>query len=247
MREIIGVVTVLLLLACPQCKKQDTINTAANCNDGKRNGNETDVDCGGNCVACPILLGIVSKVKTQSRSFNDYIENYMYDSLGRIVLIQNTYKLNGVNSRKQTFTYTPTAILNAVYDSAASAPWQVQTWAVDSQGLLVSMDSLRTFRYDLKGHLVSQTYPDIIYEWSNGNMTQYHWDPVIYTCTYLADRIESRNFGRAFEGKGSKNLISTLISGGITTAYTYQFDLQDRVIKQINAGGTGSEITYTYY
>lgn len=40
-----------LMTALPSCKKDD--DTKATCTDGVQNGNETGVDCGGDCAPCP--------------------------------------------------------------------------------------------------------------------------------------------------------------------------------------------------
>ena len=51
MKKIIYIVFVGLALFASGCKK--TVDNTATCNNGKLDGNETEIDCGGSCTACP--------------------------------------------------------------------------------------------------------------------------------------------------------------------------------------------------
>src|SRR5690349_18330609 len=82
----IGVVSALCLaLAGVACGPSPPVSSKAMCQDGVKDGSETDIDCGGPCAPCAALLGCAQAAdcafdvctggKCQAPSCTDHVKN----------------------------------------------------------------------------------------------------------------------------------------------------------------------------
>jgi hypothetical protein len=132
----------------------------------------------------------------------------------------------------------------------------VNTSSLNSSGLIAS-DGSYNYYYDVNGYqTMSNNQADTVYNvWSNGNLvstySNYYEGPYQIFKTYLSNA-DSRDFGQAYLGKQSKNLIGSWMQvthgDTLSKSYTYQFDVAGRVSQMIeNDGGYQIVYQYAYY
>jgi hypothetical protein len=227
------------------CKKEK--DTTDLCTDGIQNQNETGVDCGNSCNTC---TASAFRIKTITY-FDGSVSAYSYDNQGRVTSLAITSTTSG-NSNQQ-YTYGTNSVTQILQDGSTI------NYTLNSNGYATSQvfkDNIGAVifslnnTYDNEGHLLSSGSNGggtITNTWTDGNLTSDN-NFGGQTYTYLSTKdntIGNENKGMKFLGKDSKNLRSTSTSYGSTTTFTYEYDSQNRVTKQMNGGLDA--IVYTYY
>lgn len=123
----------------------------------------------------------------------------------------------------------------------------------------------KTYKYDNRGFVTEENFSITDYNrldqlvYDNKNVTQiiskgssYNDGQFSYTTTiqYLTDKntIGNINFGKAFLGNSSENLVKSITENGKTTSYLYELDAQQRVINKTTRTTKAETLTtYTYY
>ena len=181
------------------------------------------------------------KVKTQTNN-NGYTDTLHYDTLGRLS------SLTGING-SITYVYTT----NTVKEILTNPP-VTTTYTLNSQGQAISDDHGHIYTYDANGYLVFDTSNgySIHYTINQGNIITKNTG-IVYDFTF-GTQPESRIYGKNFLGNRNTSLPTSenISSGNIQhTAFTYTFDMQGRITKELqtNTGTTNStyQWTYTYY
>lgn len=174
-----------------------------------------------------------------------YTVAYDYDNLGRRVRTSQTGNVNII--------YLPGMVIIQNRD----------TLFLNNQGLeMRESQSFDQYIYDSSGFLIEDSIPLVAgrgsivnYTIANGNtvaaITRY-WEQGVLTTDTMTytfyPTIDNRNWGFPFAGKQNTNLIKTQTEsrdGSVNVSnYTYMFDAQGRVTKQIDGSNVYS---YTYY
>lgn len=182
-----------------------------------------------------------------------------YDDQGRLTSYTQT---GGGNTYQVTIQYgSGTVTWTESFTDSSGTASGTTIYSLNGQGYAVSDNGGTTYTYDSDGHLLSETSSSssVEYTWSGGNqVSNVNSDSTgaaqyTQTKTYLADKEDYRDFGMAFLGKQSKNLINTVTDNyGATTynaTYTYEYDSKGRVSKETVAyqgSSNPSVTTYTY-
>jgi hypothetical protein len=243
------VIALLSVTVMSGCKK-DSNNTPSTCSNGVKDGDETGVDCGGSCNACTAASARVKTYSLAAPTFGNSIFTYTYDSHQRIAtvtlsgsldhaVISYTYGANSITITSDQNRNSSVLTLNA-------SGYAISAVGKDSANNTLSTD---TYTYDSDGHLLTSTSSGETNTWSNGNLaTNDRGAGDIYSYTYLTNKVNTmgnENVGRAFNGKSSLNLVDIeTVSGSGSTAYSYQYDSQNRVTQAVHGNETE---TYTYY
>jgi len=198
----------------------------------------------------------LTRIKTRTLGLN--ITTFTYDASGRAT------------------GYTGSSFLTYDYPDAShvieTPQWSpVTNYDLNNKGLAVKAtdgNSSNIFTYNAKKQVESDFYEsngvtgNITYIYVNGNLDKMTIESsntsAITTAsfTYYLDKpnvLDNDVFGESFRGAGSKNLVKsrTAESNGVTgtTDYSYDFDLQGRVVKVRTAvnGTPQADVSYSYY
>jgi YD repeat-containing protein len=202
--------------------------------------------CGG-CKKAPAVNGLVASY-SESQTSNGQTTNttfiYTYDGQGRLTEFQPS------NSTPQTFAYGSGSV--TIIDGSTTI-----ILTLNSAGLATMDNQGNTYVYDNNGYLITTSNPTAgassTNTISNGNIANStstsNGVTTNFGYTYLST-VDYRNYGQAYLGKSSADLINTLsISNPNTTTYTfsYTYDSKGRVQTQTVIAGTTTDIrTYTY-
>lgn len=130
----------------------------------------------------------------------------------------------------------------------------------------VSNCQTQSFQYDENGFVITQDLNQTDYSTNekfvndSKNVTRKSGNGFSYgngtfntntIYTYYTDKLNSignKNFGKAYLGKSSDNLVASETQNNITTNYSYKFDSQQRVIqKTTKLENVETQTYYTYY
>ena len=208
----------------------------------------------------PQPTATVSKVKTQTMGTT---LTYIYDGNGRVK------QYSGNEASTFVFQNASGAINFSIYLETGTHVGDY-VYPLNAKGLATGVDwgyAKETYTYNSKGNLVKEerlqgnNLQVVTYDYQNGNMSQakrYVNGVIEWTRTFTyyteLNSISNEAFGKSYMGIDSKNLVKTLVSnhaiaGVSTTTYSYEFDVQGRVLKKkaVNNGTTLPAITFTYY
>jgi YD repeat-containing protein len=169
---------------------------------------------------------------------------YSYDGQGRVVLQSPT-------------SGNPTSTIYGSGSVTVTTGTTVTTYQLNSSGLAISDNAGNTYTYDNNGYQLAQTNGQVsstVNTIVSGNVTNTvisqggNSETITYNYTTTKDY---RNYGLAYLGKNSTDLISSgsVAQGSNTTTYvfTQQLDSKGRVIQETLTGGNATDInTYTY-
>ena len=195
----------------------------------------------------------LTRVKTRTIGVN--VITYTYDAAGR--------SLGYTGSGALTYEYPDASHVIETPQSGS-----VTHYDLNNKGLAVKRTHPywhALYSYNTKKQVESILIQDnngftnnTTYTYVNGNVdkitsTQSADNPP-QTFTYYLDKpnvLDNDVFGESFRGVGSKNLVKTrtIDSFGYVESYSYDFDLQGRVIKvkwDVN-GNPQADISYSYY
>ena len=228
------------------CKKEETTDA---CTNGVQDQTETGVDCGGTCNAC---TASAFRIKTVTYA-DGSVFAYSYDNRGRITNLAITSA--GLGNSTQQYTYGTNSVTQTLQGGFT------ENYTLNSNGYATSQVSKDNtgatiaswaYTYDSEGHVLTSAYTGggggtVTNTWTNGNLTSdNNFGGQTYTYLLAKDNtIGNENNGMNFFGKDSKNLRNSSTSGGGTTTFTYEYDSQNRVTKQMD--GSPGAIIYTYY
>ena len=140
-----------LATALPSCKKD---KDEASCTDGIQNGNETGVDCGGDCAAC--LVGIQGKWWSKGDNVAPLLKNFFaIDSIYAEFNTNLTYTVKSYSKGAET-------TLTGVYtqtDSGTGGIWNI-TVNQSSPSVLTSVGIFKVDGDNMQ-YEVAQTEPNI--------------------------------------------------------------------------------------
>jgi hypothetical protein len=225
------------------------------------------VACRKNSMDAPVVQGNNdAKVKTWTVGAN--IASYFYDSKGRVLKIENS------NGSKTEYEYLPGTINRKIYNTTGVLVFTYK-YELNSDGLAFrstisnnsSYEELRQYnaektlaKYLFKANGLTNS-ADYFYSNGNCDSVRYigndgNWSSTKIN-TFYADKINVLNdavTGGDFNGKNDKNMLKTEIykyPDGTTndiSTYTYQYDVQGRIIKSTRMQGANLGIDLlTYY
>jgi hypothetical protein len=164
---------------------------------------------------------VSARVKTHSltnlQSGYALSETYSYDAQGRITLIEYS------NGNREEYAYAANQVTISYGDTSPNPPYVV-TYSLNSKGLAESSSDGRTFEYNAEGYLVKENLgvdSFVYYNYINGNLaarTRLGPGGIILDYsfrTYIADKLELRDYGLAFRGKSNRNLVQTMQFSGL--------------------------------
>ncbi len=209
----------------------------------------------------PIRIKKTVNLKTGS------ITEYFYDSIGRIVKVQNS------NGAKTTYEYAGNRIIKFL-SSPSTGETSVDTFFINSQNRVATIKSSNGFiskcDYDSKGKFIKIENYDggnfigkSVWKWDGENLhTNIAYNSkgdVLSTINYFytqnANTISQTYTGMEFMGQDSKHLVKESLSVWNDTTlltYKYQFDTQRAMKLKLKAsynkkGELIDSIAYTYY
>jgi hypothetical protein len=186
----------------------------------------------------------------QSLGKSGYTLNFEYDSKGRLIKSDQ----DGII---QKFEYSDSKVINTFPGSQGTL-----LYFLNADGLADSTNYGIIYGYNENGYMVHQFY-DTNNEWTitilNGNRSRAirivsgYLSYSDYSYNQKNNTIGNENNGMGFEGKQNINLTSKEIYYKLcyfpdTIYHSYDFDIKDRVVKQIIVNsGKSDTILYTYY
>lgn len=188
---------------------------------------------------------------------------YLYDSQGRYAGYYNNHK------QRVDITYSGSSVVYKAYNENTLK--YTDTYTLNAQGMASQLvrtgvvSGTEKYFYNNANQLTHSisifngNTDTIFYSYEGDNFTQsitrYEESSVVTRDTvrfeYYTDKISTvnpANYGATFMGPRSKNLIRKKTMRQIISDYTYEFDSQDRVIKETSANGDNvvNIINYKY-
>ena len=206
----------------------------------------------------------VSKIKTRTHGNGTSTLTYIYDGNGRVM------QFSGPESTTFLFQNEMDTVFVTMFLETGPQVGDF-LYPINSKGLATKMDlgvTENIYTYNAKKNLIedkTMVGNDVhlmTHDYAGGNLaeTKYTVNGILKwtkTYTYYTDKLNSignEAFGQSYLGVDSKNLVKSLtfnsVANGITTTnYSYEFDPQGRVSKQMSFyNGLSLPIyTYTYY
>ncbi len=137
MKKLLIIFTVIALGNMYACKEET--NNAALCNNGIKDGSETEVDCGGDCTSCPPAGTFTCTIGSTSYVGVNPIGEILSPSI-RISAIDD-------QSRPMNFMFIPLALNQPIQISAAGFSYQGEPYIKGSSDtgtvLITAQDTLR--------------------------------------------------------------------------------------------------------
>ncbi|HEX2935655.1 MAG TPA: hypothetical protein VHO72_09915 [Bacteroidales bacterium] len=206
---------------------------------------------------------IATRAITYPGSSNVDSTYYVYDSQGRYAGYYDNHK------QRVDITYSGSNVIYKAYDDNTLK--YTDTYTLNAQGMATQLvrtgavSGTEKYIYNNANqltHSVSMFYGShdtTFYSYEGDNFTQsitrYEENSVVTRDTirfeYYTDKVSTvnpANYGATFMGPSSKNLIRKKTMRQIIRDYTYEFDSQNRVIKETSANGDNvvNTVHYTY-